>query len=57
MSLQSCEEEQRLFAERSREKHIDVGGLYHCSMRAGGGPAAARRFCDSHVTVEVGTAA
>jgi hypothetical protein len=31
---------------------LDLGGLFHASMRAGGGRTDAHRFCDTHVTVE-----
>jgi hypothetical protein len=45
--------QQRLFGERSAAaQRIDLGDLFHASLRAGGGRTAARRFCDTHVTIE-----
>jgi hypothetical protein len=45
--------QQRLFGERSAAvQRLDLGDLFHASMRAGGGRTTARRFCDTHVTIE-----
>lgn len=44
---------QRLFGERAAAaaQRIDVCDLFHCSLRAGGGRTASRRFRDARVTV------
>lgn len=45
--------QQWLFDERTTAaERLDVGDIFHCSMRAGGGRAAARRFQDRRVTIE-----
>jgi hypothetical protein len=43
--------QQRMFDERPADQQLDVGDSFHCSMRAGGGRTAARRFQDRRVTV------
>jgi hypothetical protein len=48
-------QQQRLFGERAAGR-LDVGDIFHCSMRAGGGCAATRRFVDQRVTVECSAA-
>jgi hypothetical protein len=47
--------QQRLFGERAAGR-LDVSDVFHCSMRAGGGRAAARRWLDQRVTVECSAA-
>ena len=55
MSLRSASRrrQQRLLIFRERAaQQLDVDGVFQCNLRAGGGPAAARRFWDRRVTVE-----
>src|SRR4051812_28689454 len=40
---------QQRLSERRATERLDVGDLFHCSMRAGGGRAAARHFRDARV--------
>jgi len=44
--------QQRFFGARSTDAQLDMSSAFHGSMRAGGGPAAARRFHHQCVTVE-----
>ena len=44
--------QQRFFGARSADAQLDMSSTFHGSMRAGGGPTAARHFHHRRVTVE-----
>ena len=45
-------QQRRLFSHPSAHAQLDMGGVFHGSLRAGGGRAVARHFHDQRVTIE-----